>query len=143
MNVRAPSSLPGRAEETLSSDALVTLLRAGGEATRLRILALLATAGELNVKDLTQILGQSQPRVSRHLKVLCDAGLLERIREGASVFYGVPPSGPGAMAARTILDLADAPDEPLSGDRERLAAVVATRREAAARKMGSFRNFYG
>ena len=79
-------------------------LRAAGEETRLRLLALCAKS-ELTVTELTQIVGQSQPRVSRHLKVLCDAGLLERIREGASVFYGVPPSGPGAMAARTILEI--------------------------------------
>ena len=61
-------------------------LRAAGEATRLRILALLAD-GELNVKDLTQILGQSQPRISRHLKLMAEAGLIKRFREGSWVFF--------------------------------------------------------
>ena len=57
----------------------VELIRAAGEETRLRVLALLAE-GELSVSDLTDILGQSQPRISRHLKLLCEAGLVERHR---------------------------------------------------------------
>jgi ArsR family transcriptional regulator len=65
---------------------MVEMLRAAGETTRLRLLALL-THGEFNVKDLTQILSQSQPRLSRHLKLLTDAGLVERFQEGSSVFY--------------------------------------------------------
>ena len=65
---------------------LVGLLKAAGEITRLRLLALLIK-GELSVKDLTDILGQSQPRVSRHLKMLADAGLLERNAEGAWAYY--------------------------------------------------------
>jgi DNA-binding transcriptional ArsR family regulator len=67
--------------EGLSSAALVNALRAAGEITRLRLLALLAQ-GEFNVKDLTQILSQSQPRLSRHLKLLSDAGLVVRFQEG-------------------------------------------------------------
>ena len=55
--------------------ARMGVLRAAGETTRLRLLALLAD-GEQSVKDLTEILGQSQPRVSRHLKLLADAGLV-------------------------------------------------------------------
>lgn len=66
--------------------SMVEILRAAGETTRLRLLALLIH-GEFNVKDLTQILGQSQPRLSRHLKLLTDAGLIERFQEGSSVFY--------------------------------------------------------
>ena len=58
---------------TFASDDIVTALKAAAEPTRLRILLLLA-AGELSVKDLTQILGQSQPRISRHLKLLAEAG---------------------------------------------------------------------
>src|SRR5262249_35990361 len=64
----------------LSRAQSLAALRAAGEATRLRILALLAN-GELNVKDLTQILGQSQPRISRHLKLMAEAGLIRRFRE--------------------------------------------------------------
>ncbi len=61
----------------VSSDVLLAGLRAAGEETRLRILALLAR-GELSVSDLTDILGQSQPRISRHLKLLAEAGLVRR-----------------------------------------------------------------
>src|SRR5271166_3823344 len=60
-------------------------LRAAGEPTRLRLLRLLQN-GEFNVKDLTQLLGQSQPRVSRHIKLLAEAGLIERYQEGSWVF---------------------------------------------------------
>ena len=69
------------------SSVLVEILRSAGEPTRLRLLLLLIGQGEFNVKDLTQILGQSQPRLSRHLKLLTDAGLIERFQEGSSVFY--------------------------------------------------------
>ena len=65
---------------------LLGALRAAAEPTRLRLLVLCAR-GELTVTELAQILGQSQPRVSRHLKLLCDAGLLDRSREGSWVFY--------------------------------------------------------
>ena len=61
------------------------LLKLLEKATRLRILALLET-GELNVTDLTQILEQSQPRISRHLRLLAEAGLIERFREGSFVY---------------------------------------------------------
>src|SRR5438876_990122 len=65
-------------------DLLLTELRAAAEPTRLRLLALCAHA-ELTVTELTQILGQSQPRVSRHLKLLCEAGLLDRSRHGLGI----------------------------------------------------------
>ena len=66
----------------LSFDTLLGRLKAASESTRLRLLALLAQC-ELTVSDLTLILGQSQPRISRHLKLLCDAGVIERFPEGA------------------------------------------------------------
>src|SRR5579863_5333786 len=78
---------------SISSDQTVEALRAAGEATRLRILALLARE-ELAVLELTGILSQSQPRVSRHLKVLADAGLVERFPDGAWVFYRLAGPGP-------------------------------------------------
>ncbi|MBT3399997.1 MAG: winged helix-turn-helix transcriptional regulator, partial [Rhodospirillaceae bacterium] len=59
-------------------DQVLALLRAAGEPNRLRILALCAH-GDLTVSELTRILGESQPSVSRHLKLLCNAGLLERL----------------------------------------------------------------
>src|SRR5258706_13043312 len=86
---------------TMTSDQAVELLRAAGEPTRMRILALLARE-ELAVLELTRILGQSQPRVSRHLKLLADAGLVERFPDGAWVFYRLA----GAGAARAVIDQA-------------------------------------
>src|SRR3546814_13446064 len=61
------------------------IFRALADSTRLRILALLRSM-ELSVGELAQVLGQSQPRVSRHVKILCDAGLAERRKEGSWVF---------------------------------------------------------
>ncbi len=78
-------------------EPMIAALKAAGEATRLRVLALLGEA-ELSVKDLTAILGQSQPRISRHLKLLAEAGLIDRYPEGAWVFYRLTEAGPGAQA---------------------------------------------
>src|ERR1700745_1103964 len=91
----APSQLPFA--------ALNGALKAAGEATRLRILALLAEA-ELTVSDLTDILRQSQPRISRHLKLLAEAALIERFREGTWAFFRLAEHGEGADVARTLID---------------------------------------
>lgn len=107
-------------------------LRAAGETTRLRLLCLCAQ-GELTVSELTRILGQSQPRVSRHLKLLCEAGLLDRAREGASVFYGLAQRGDGARIVRALLALLPHDDTLFARDRQRLVAVAEERRESAAR----------
>jgi ArsR family transcriptional regulator len=105
-------------------------LRAAGEATRLRILALLS-AGELNVKDLTQILGQSQPRISRHLKLMAEAGLIKRFREGSWVFFRLADSGAEGVLARAIVASLDPADLTLARDRARASAVEQARAEAA------------
>jgi len=111
---------------------LVGMLRAAGDGTRLRLLLLLVAA-ELTVSELTQILGQSQPRVSRHLKLLCDAGLLERFKEGAWVFYRAADRGDAGTLARTLGTLAEQYDAAvLADDRRRLAQVRASRAEEAA-----------
>ena len=81
-------------------DRIVTVLKAIGEPTRLRILALLAR-GELTVSELVQVLGQSQPRVSRHLKLLSEAGVVERLPEGAWVFYRLAEGDRGARRLRS------------------------------------------
>ena len=73
-------------------ESILNSLRAVAESTRLRLL-LLCAGGELTVTELTDILGQSQPRVSRHLKLLCEGGLLERFREGNWVFYRLARGG--------------------------------------------------
>ena len=78
--------------EPLAFPALTTMLKAAGEATRLRILALIAEA-ELTVSDLTEILRQSQPRLSRHLRLLAEAGLVERFREGSWAFFRLGERG--------------------------------------------------
>jgi ArsR family transcriptional regulator len=106
-------------------------LRAAGEPTRLRLLVLCANS-ELTVSELTQLLGQSQPRVSRHLKLLCEAGLLDRFREGTWAFYRLAEQGGCAELGRTLVDLVPADDATLARDLERLDAVKQARAEAAA-----------
>jgi len=109
---------------------LTAALKACAEPTRLRILALV-TGGDLAVKDLTEILGQSQPRISRHLKILAEARLVERWPEGSWVYYRLAEDGGGPALARACLDLLDPGDGVMVRDTERLAAVRAARDEAA------------
>jgi len=116
---------------SLGSGALLAALRAAGEPTRLRILTLTGRA-ELTVSELTQILGQSQPRVSRHLKLLCDAGLLDRFREGTWVFYRFSDGAGGLNLGRLLTDLIPAEDALIRSDLLRLEAIKRTRAEAAA-----------
>ena len=112
-------------------EQLLAGLRAAGEPTRLRLLALLAR-GELTVTELTQILRQSQPRVSRHLKLLCEAGLLERFREGSWVFYRLASGGAVAALAEVLTGLIPQDDIVIARDCERLEAVRTARAEKAA-----------
>jgi ubiquinone/menaquinone biosynthesis C-methylase UbiE len=116
--------------ERLSFGGLTATLRASGEATRLRILILLAEA-ELTVSDLTEILRQSQPRLSRHLRLLAEAGLVERFREGSWAFFRLAERAGGADIARTLIGRLDPDDPVIARDRERLAAVRAARAAAA------------
>lgn len=115
----------------LDMEAVLGLLRAAGEATRLRLLALTGDS-EVTVTELTQILGQSQPRVSRHLKLMCEAGLLERFREGTWVFFRLAQTGPSADAAHALVDLLPRHDDVLRGDAARLESIKRIRAEAAA-----------
>src|SRR5690606_36244700 len=109
-------------------------LRAAAEPTRLRILALLSRA-ELTVGEICDVLSQSQPRVSRHLKLLADAGLIDRLREQYWVYYRVPATGPGQVAVEQLLSFVDDQDEVLVRDRQRMERVLGdrVRRAAAAR----------
>ena len=111
-------------------DDYLTKLRAAAEPTRLRLLALCAQ-GELTVTELTQILGQSQPRVSRHLKLLVEAGLLERFREGTWAFYRMV-QGDAAGLAHQLIAMVPKDDSALELDQERLKAIKAARAEEAA-----------
>lgn len=112
-------------------EELLTGLRAAGEPTRLRLLAILARS-ELTVTELTQILRQSQPRVSRHLKLMCEAGLLDRFREGSWVFYRRSQAGASALLAKLLTGLIPPGDPTIARDLERLEAVRAARAERAA-----------
>ncbi|MEE2526346.1 metalloregulator ArsR/SmtB family transcription factor [Hyphobacterium sp. HN65] len=111
-------------------DDLVAHLKALAEPTRLRIASLLAR-GELTVSELVQVLGQSQPRVSRHLKLLTDAGLVERQPEGAFVFYRLVSSGPGHRLANVIGEMSPPDDPVLKRDLDRLESVKSARAAAA------------
>lgn len=109
-------------------DAFLTALRAAAEPTRLRLLAL-AARGAFCVMDFTEILGQSQPRLSRHLKLLCDAGLLARVREGANVWFGLPSD---AELIHDLLARLPEDDPVLSADRRGAARVLAERARIAS-----------
>ena len=114
------------------------LLRALADPTRLRIMRLLS-AMELAVGELAQVLGQSQPRVSRHIRILCDAGLAERRKEGSWVFLrsaiGEDRAPPLGAAAARLLALAEGDDAGFAAqcaeDRRHLAAIRAARAASA------------
>jgi ArsR family transcriptional regulator len=115
---------------TLSAKQIVDVLRAAGEPTRLRILALLQRE-ELAVLELCRVLDQSQPRVSRHLKLLAEAGLVERFPDGAWVFYRLVASGPQHDLAGEVLARIRTDDPILTRDRRKLDDVQAERAGAA------------
>ncbi len=122
-------------------DSLLDKLRAVAEPSRLRLLAILAE-GEFSVTELTQVLGQSQPRVSRHLKLLCDVGLLEKFREQHWVYYRAPVEGAGRDLVSGLLAQIDLDDPMLRADRERVETVLERRRaegtaESAAARDGA------
>ena len=111
-------------------ERLLASLRAAAEPTRLRLLAL-AGRGAFCVSEFTEILGQSQPRLSRHLKLLCDCGLLDRVREGANVWFALPHGEPGALARELVARLPE--DDPiLEADRRQAARVLAERARVAS-----------
>ncbi len=113
-------------------------LRAVADSTRLRIMRLLS-AMELAVGELAQVLGQSQPRVSRHVRILCEAGLAERRKEGSWVFLrsaiGETGESPLGAALARLLAVAEGEDADFSArcaeDRRQLAAIRAAREGAA------------
>ena len=111
--------------------ALLEGLKAVAEPTRLRLLALL-TRAELTVTEITQVLKQSQPRVSRHLKLMVEAGLLRRFPEGTWVFYRLAEDGEAAGLARAVTALIDADDPVLSEDAARLETIRKARADEAA-----------
>lgn len=108
---------------------LLAGLRAAAEPTRLRLLALLAR-NELTVSELTQILGMSQPRISRHLKLLTEAGLIDRYQEGTWVFYRLANASAGGRIAHIIVGLIGE-DRELERDQQRLGQVRQTHADLA------------
>src|SRR5499433_3833963 len=112
-------------------EEILAALRAIAEPTRLR-LVILCARGELTVTELTQILGQSQPRVSRHLKLLCEAGLLDRFREGSWVFYRLSQSGPASALARQLVAACDDNDPTIGLDLQRLGTIKQQRADLAS-----------
>ena len=110
---------------------LVGTLRAIAEPTRLRLVALLGQE-ELTVTEITQVIGQSQPRVSRQLKLLVDAGILERAPEGAFVYYRLADRGPGAEVAKRLAELLPPADPTVAADLAALGRIRRARANAAA-----------
>jgi len=113
---------------SLTADQTIDALRAAGEPTRLRVLSLLASE-ELSVMELSGILDQSQPRVSRHLKLMADAGLIERFPDGARVFYRLSSEPVARRLVDTVLDLLDT---AVNADDDRRLEDVRRTREVAA-----------
>jgi ArsR family transcriptional regulator len=116
----------------LSATAMLDVLRAVGEETRLRIVLLLRH-GELTVTDLTEILGQSQPRISRHLKLLADAGVVDRHREGTRMYFELTTQGPIGELVAGVTASTDAHDPTPASDLDRLT-LVHTRRAVSAQQ---------
>ncbi len=117
-------------------DPLLLALRACAEPTRLRLLAL-AGRGAFCVMEFTEILGQSQPRLSRHLRLLVEAGVMERMREGANVWFTLPPR---PNLVHDLLARLPTGDPVLESDRRQAARVLAERARVASdsfRKQGA------
>ncbi len=112
-------------------DELLAALKAVAETTRIRILLVLSK-GELNVTELTYVLDQSQPRVSRHLKLMLDAGLITRHKEGNWVLFRLAEEGVSAGIVKAILSILPQKDSEFAADLTRLQDVRTRRAETAA-----------
>ena len=112
-------------------DQLLRVLKSAAEKSRIRLLVL-CSQGEFTVTELVRIIGQSQPRVSRHLKILCDAGLLNRTRLGSWVFYSTEKIGTEGEFVRYLVTLIPAEDPMLILDQQRLEKLKSDRAKAAA-----------
>lgn len=106
----------------MAVNAALKLLKATADPSRLRLLVLLA-AGEATVGELVTVIGQSQPRVSRHLKILADARLVSHFRDGQWVYYRLDPSAAVADVAGRVIELARQRDDAIAGDLARLAEI--------------------
>ncbi len=113
---------------------VVRALKSAAEPTRLRLLVLLSH-GELTVGELCCVLGQSQPRISRHLRVLTEAGFLDHFREQQCVYYRAPVGGRSLEWSRQLLSMVDPDARLLKHDRENAAGVVMQRADVATRQL--------
>lgn len=127
---------------------LVGTLRAIAEPTRLRLVALLGEV-DLTVTEITQVIGQSQPRVSRHLRLLVDAGVLERSPEGAFVYYRLAEALPSALLGRQLAELLAPADATVAADlaaleqvREARVRAAAAYRDAHIQELGGLQGLY-
>jgi ubiquinone/menaquinone biosynthesis C-methylase UbiE/predicted DNA-binding transcriptional regulator len=111
-------------------NTFIKILKAVAEPSRLRLLVL-CSQSEFSVSELVYILGQSQPRVSRHLRVLCDVGLLQNIRDGSWVLYKITTQTEPAAIAQKILTLIPKDDPIIVKDHKRLGTVQSERRSSA------------
>ncbi|WP_274426710.1 ArsR/SmtB family transcription factor [Chelativorans sp. YIM 93263] len=116
---------------TVQLEEMVERLKAAAESSRLRILVLLSEA-DLTVSDLTEILNQSQPRVSRHLKLLLDADLIARYQEGSWAFFRLSESDAAREFIKGVVGRIDRTDPMTDRDLERLEAIKLRRQERAA-----------
>lgn len=112
-------------------DTMVDTLKAAAESSRLRILSLLSR-GDLTVSDLTDILHQSQPRVSRHLKLLLEAGLIGRYQEGSWAYFRLADDEAARELVQALVSRVDAGDPMIERDLERLAEVKRRRQDMAS-----------
>ncbi|MBO6538478.1 MAG: metalloregulator ArsR/SmtB family transcription factor [Rhizobiaceae bacterium] len=116
---------------SVALDAMVDTLKAAAESSRLRILTLLSR-GDLTVSDVTEVLNQSQPRVSRHLKLLLDAQLIDRYQEGSWAYFRLSDSEAAREFIGGVIARIDLADPVISRDLERLSAVKKRREKRAA-----------
>jgi ArsR family transcriptional regulator len=114
----------------VSLDAMVDTLKAAAESSRLRILLMLSR-GDLTVSDMTEVLSQSQPRVSRHLKLLLDAGLISRYQEGSWAYFRLSDDEHARETIQGVVARLDLADATVERDLERLAEVKRKRQERA------------
>jgi ArsR family transcriptional regulator len=115
---------------------VVQALKGAAEPTRLRLLVLLSH-GEFTVGELCRILGQSQPRISRHLRILSEAGFLDRFREQQCVYYRAPVQGQALEWLRLLLSMVDPQGFVLRRDKEHATRVVGERATVGDRLPGA------
>ncbi len=126
MRIHTPTSA------AMAPEPFVAALKAAAEPTRLRILVLLH-AGEMNVTDFTRVLGQSQPRISRHLKLLVESGLVTRFQEGSWAYFRLNERGAAGALVERLIDSVNIDDPQFLRDRQRREALMQERvREAQA-----------